>query len=250
MSRLLASLTDVAVDYGRGARALGPFSLSVREQEIIALVGQSGCGKSTALRLLAGLEAPGSGQVVRSVAAGRTAMVFQSPTLAPWSDCLTNVRLPLDLAGENRATSEKRARDALWSVGLADAARARPRQLSGGMAMRVALARALVVEPELLLLDEPFAALDSVTRRRLVEMTHAIQARTGAGVVFVTHDVEEAVYLADRVVVMTRGPGRLHAERSLPGARPRPSSWRADPAFLSAVDAVSGDLEAAMEARP
>lgn len=244
----VAALDGAVVRFAGRARPIGPLTLSVRPGEILALVGASGAGKSTALSLLAGLRNAEEGGV-RPGPAGRVGMVFQSPTLAPWIDVLTNVALPLELAGTPREAARDRARAALTSVGLGDRTGALPRQLSGGMAMRAALARALVVDPDLLLLDEPFAALDTVTRRRLIEALHAqwaVRAPRPA-VVFVTHDVEEAVYLAGRVVVLGSDDGRVRAEIVCPGVLPRPADHRADPAFRAAVDAVAEALAVAMD---
>ena len=242
-----AALSDVVVAYP-GRPPLGPLTLGVAPGEIVALVGASGAGKSTTLRLLAGLERPAGGHVVRAAAPGRTGFVFQSPTLMPWADARANVALPLTLAGVPDAEASARAAHALAAVGLGDRLEARPSELSGGMAMRVSLARALVTRPDLLLLDEPFAALDSVTRRRLIEDLHALWAgaRPRPAVVFVTHDVEEAVYLAGRVVVLEAATGRAVADLPTPGAPPRPGLWRADPAYRQAVEAVAEALAASM----
>jgi NitT/TauT family transport system ATP-binding protein len=241
----VAALTDVEVDYARG-RALGPFSLGLAQGRITALVGPSGCGKSTALRLLAGLESPTRGQVTRAPGRGETAVVFQAPTLAPWLSAAANAALPLELAGVSRREALARAEEALKAVGLAEAARARPAQLSGGMAMRVSLARALVTRPRLLLLDEPFAALDEITRRTLADDVLSLWTQFSPAIVFVTHNVEEAVYMADRVVVMTRGPGRIAADVTVEGPLPRPKGFRVTPVFRETVEAVSAALAQGM----
>ncbi|MDB5420012.1 MAG: transporter, ATP-binding protein [Phenylobacterium sp.] len=243
----VAALAAVEVDYARG-RALGPFSLSIRESEIVALVGPSGCGKSTALRLLAGLEAPSRGEVRRTPGRGETAVVFQAPTLAPWLSARANAALPLELAGVGGSEARRRAGEALARVGLVGAEAARPAQLSGGMAMRVSLARALVTEPRLLLLDEPFAALDEITRRALADDVLKLWQGLQPAIVFVTHNVEEAVYMASRVVVMSRGPGRLAGEVAVEGPLPRPAGFRTTAAFRRTVEAVSKALVQGMAA--
>ncbi|MFL5296133.1 MAG: ABC transporter ATP-binding protein [Phenylobacterium sp.] len=244
---MAAALRDVEVEYPRG-RALGPFSLSIGEGEIVALVGPSGCGKSTALRLLAGLEVPSRGEVVRAAGRGETAVVFQAPTLAPWMSARANAALPLALAGVAAAEAGRRADAALARVGLAGAEAARPAQLSGGMAMRVSLARALVTEPRLMLLDEPFAALDEITRRALADDVLKLWAEIRPAIVFVTHNVEEAVYMASRVVVMTAGPGRTAAEVPVAGPLPRPPQFRTTAGFRATAEAVSEHLARGMAA--
>ncbi len=240
----LAALTDVEVDYPGRGRALGPFSLEIEAGGITALVGPTGCGKSTALRLLAGLEAPTRGSVRRELGRGDTSVVFQAPTLMPWASALANVALPLELSGREDANTLARA--ALGRVGLACAVDARPSELSGGMAMRVSLARALVTGPRLLLLDEPFAALDSITRRALVEDVHRLWAETRPAIVFVTHDVDEAVHLASRIVVMTPGPGVQAAAFDVEGPLPRPEGFRLSPAFRETAEKVTAALGHAM----
>lgn len=237
----VAALSDVEVDYDRGL-ALGPVSLSIGPGETVALVGPSGCGKSTALRLLAGLEQPTRGQVTRAAGRGETAVVFQAPTLAPWLSARANVALPLELAGTPRAEARRRADEALARVGLAGAQAARPTQLSGGMAMRVSLARALVTAPKLLLLDEPFAALDEITRRTLADDVLTLWAATRPAIVFVTHNVEEAVYMASRVVVLSRGPGRIAGDFAVEVPLPRPPQFRTQAAFRATAEAVSAAL--------
>jgi NitT/TauT family transport system ATP-binding protein len=235
-------LEAVEVDYG-GRRALGPVSLSLAPGEIIALVGPSGCGKSTALRLLAGLEQPSRGSVLRTPGRGETSVVFQTATLAPWASALTNVALPLELAGVNKVQARTRAGEALDRVGLVGAHEAKPAQLSGGMAMRVSLARALVTQPRLLLLDEPFAALDEITRRRLADDVLALWAELKPAIVFVTHNVEEAVYMASRVVVMSPGPGRIAGETAIDAPLPRPPGFRTTALFREAAERVTDQLE-------
>ena len=243
----IAALIEVGVDYPRGA-ALGPFSLSIGAGEIVALVGPSGCGKSTALRLLAELETPTRGEVARAAGRGETAVVFQTPTLAPWLSARANAALPLELAGIARAVAAERADAALARVGLAGAEQARPAQLSGGMAMRVSLARALTTEPKLLLLDEPFAALDEITRRALADDVLTLWADIRPAIVFVTHNVEEAVYMASRVVVMTKGPGRTAGEIAVDGPLPRPAGFRTTGVFRATVETVSLALAKGMGA--
>ncbi len=245
---LVAALRAVEVAYG-GRPALGPFDLALAPGEIVALVGPSGCGKSTALRLLAGLEQPVRGEVVRTPGRGETSVVFQAPTLMPWANAAANVALPLELSGVAKAEARHRADEALAKVGLGQVATLKPAQLSGGMAMRVSLARALVTRPRLLLLDEPFAALDEITRRKLADDVLALWAETRPAIVFVTHNVEEAVYMAARAVVMSPGPGRSAGETEVAGPLPRPAQFRTTEGFRAAAEKVSLDLDRAMAGR-
>jgi len=238
-----ASLDGATVRFPE--RTVGPIDLIVAPGSITAIVGASGSGKSTALTLLAGLRRPDAGRAAPG-ATGRVSMVFQSPTLMPWADAWTNVALPLELAGVARVEARARAADALSRVGLGDRLTALPRELSGGMAMRCALARALVTEPDLLLLDEPFAALDTVTRRRLIADLHAAWAATKPAIVLVTHDVEEAVFLAGTAVVLDPF-GRVAARIDVAGDLPRPPGFRDAPTARAAVADVGAALAATLE---
>ena len=206
-------LAGVGHRYPSGTRALEGVTLEVARGEVLCLLGASGCGKSTLLRIIAGLIAPSEGRVAWPEGRPRDiGFVFQDPTLMPWSRARENVALPLRLRGVPRAEREARAEAALDAVGLAGFAHALPRELSGGMRMRVSIARALVTEPALLLMDEPFAALDEMTRARLNDDLLAVAAARGITVVFVTHSVFESAYLADRVVVLAPRPGRVAAD--------------------------------------
>jgi NitT/TauT family transport system ATP-binding protein len=244
----VAALQSAEVDYGRRL-ALGPFSLDLQSGEIVGLVGPSGCGKSTALRLLAGLETPTRGGVTRAAVRGETSVVFQAPTLMPWASALDNVALPLELAGLPKAQARDLAFAGLAGVRLQEAGAVKPCQLSGGMAMRVSLARALATNPRLLLLDEPFAALDDITRRDLARDIHHLWAQQRPAILFVTHNVEEAVFMASRVLVMTPGPGRVAAEMQVDAPLPRPEGFRFSRLFLETVEQVSNALALAMAAQ-
>lgn len=220
----MLSLTGVSKRYDGGHLAVDGVDLIVGEHEIVSLVGTSGCGKSTLLRCIAGLEAPTGGTIeldrrpVRGPTA-RVAMLFQEPRLMPWLNVRENVRLAL--SGIPKAEQNARIDAALEDVGLSDAADAWPKQLSGGMAQRASLARALVAQPSVLLLDEPFGALDSFTKTRLQDHLLGLWTRARFTLVFVTHDVEEAAVLADRIVVIRDQPGRVHSEIPVHAPRPR-----------------------------
>lgn len=191
--------------------AVDAFDLDIAEGELVALLGPSGCGKSTLLRLAAGLDRPDAGEVEVSIpkAAGSIGFVFQDAHLLPFRTVLENVELPLELSGVDKARRLRAAREALAAVELEGAEERFPYELSGGMRMRVSIARALVTEPKLLLLDEPFAALDEITRHRLDERLRALWAERGLTILFVTHSIAEAVYLADRAIVLSRSPARI-----------------------------------------
>jgi NitT/TauT family transport system ATP-binding protein len=209
--------------------ALAGIDLAVNAGDFVALLGPSGCGKSTLLRLVAGLDRPERG-VVRGDSA-RIGMVFQDAHLLPWRDVLANVELPLELLGRPSAERRARAEAAIAQVGLGDAARRYPAELSGGMRMRASLARALVTEPRLLLLDEPFAALDELTRMALDDELRRLWREAGLTVLFVTHSIAEAAYLAERVVVLSRRPARMVLDHRLALPAERTAVLRAEPAF-------------------
>jgi NitT/TauT family transport system ATP-binding protein len=226
----LLALHGVGMTFPNGVRALDGFELTVARGEFLSLLGPSGCGKSTVLRLAAGLAQPTEGRVDRP-AGVQVGVVFQEPTLMPWSDAFDNVRLPLRLAGRGAAEVRDEVMAMLERVGLADFAHAYPRELSGGMRMRVSIARALVTRPGLLLLDEPFAALDEITRGRLDDDLLALWGEQGLTVVFVTHSVYEAVYLSTRVAVLAGRPGRVVQTQHIDAPHPRDEHFRASPDY-------------------
>ncbi|HMH65257.1 MAG TPA: ABC transporter ATP-binding protein [Rhizomicrobium sp.] len=238
----MIALQGVAKRFGNGTQALRDLSFQVAAGEFVSLLGPSGCGKSTALRLAAGLLAPDAGKV--TYAGGEIGFVFQEPTLMPWADALTNARLPLDLKGIARTEANDRAANALARVGLKGFEHAFPRELSGGMKMRVSIARALAAQPKLLLLDEPFAALDEITRNALGNDLLKLWREDGLTVLFVTHSAAESSYLAERVLVMTPRPGRIAANITLPAGR----DDRLSVQTVEAQRAISAALTQAMAA--
>src|ERR1700724_3299698 len=229
---LAVSLRGVTKLLDNGVMALGPLDLDVARGEFVSLRGPSGCGKSTALRLVAGLSAPTSGTVLVSRSVGEPrgkhaiGFVFQERPLMPWTSVRDNVRLPLKLAHAASGEADARVEEALTQVGLADFADAYPRELSGGMKMRVSLARALVTDPDILLMDEPFPALDEITRFRLNNDLLTLWRKLNKTVVFVTHSVFESVYLSKRVVVMTQRAGRLTADIAIETSERRTDDFR------------------------
>ena len=245
---LAVSLRAVTKIYDRGVMALGPLDLDVARGEFVSLLGPSGCGKSTALRLIAGLNAPTSGsiKVAHRADADRARhsidFVFQEPTLMPWASVRENVRLPLKLAHVPATAADARVGEALAQVGLSEFADAFPRELSGGMKMRVSLARALVTNPDILLMDEPFAALDEITRFRLNNDLLALWRNLRKTVIFVTHSVFESVYLSQRVIVMTARPGRISAEFRIDAPEPRGEDFRTSADYAGICRTVSSAL--------
>ena len=245
----IVRLHNVGKTFESGTVALEGFDLDIREGEFVSLLGPSGCGKSTALRLIAGLSTPSDGAVEWADGeqdTGRIGFVFQEPTLMPWADVAANVRLPLTLAHADAGEARASAVRALERVGLADFAASYPRELSGGMKMRASLARALVTEPRLLLMDEPFAALDEITRFRLNNDLLALWQELRRTVIFVTHSVFESVYLSQRIVVMTPRPGRVFAEVPIAAPYPRDETFRTSADYAGYCRTVSQALSKAM----
>ncbi len=228
--------------------ALKGMSLDVREGDFISLLGPSGCGKSTALRLLAGLSHPSRGRIAwdGGQEEGDLGVVFQEPTLMPWATVAQNVWLPLRLRGKSYAAVKDEVLEALRLVGLEKFQTAYPRELSGGMKMRVSIARALVTRPRLVLMDEPFAALDEITRFRLNDDLLALRDRIGCTVVFVTHSVFESVFLSDRIVVMAARPGRVIRELAVDAPYPRTDAFRTSAEYAAYCRDASDALHAAM----
>ncbi|EPX95784.1 MULTISPECIES: ABC transporter ATP-binding protein [Ralstonia] len=243
---------QVEKTYPNGTVALERVKLAIQPGEFVSLLGPSGCGKSTLLKLFAGLEQPSAGHVrwwggptlaAGIGAPGRTlAMVFQEATLMPWAKVADNTRLPLDLARMPRAEADERVRRALALVGLGQFGQVYPRELSGGMQMRVSIARALATDPDLLLMDEPFGALDEFTRNKLDADLRALWAERGLTVVFVTHSIYEAVYLSSRVIVMAARPGRVIADVPIEGPAVRDEAFRVSPVFMQTCAQLSALL--------
>jgi len=249
----VVEVRGLAKTYPGGTAALAPVDLVVSRGEFVTLLGPSGCGKSTLLNLIAGLLAPsagelrwwGNGATPSGEAGRRIGFVFQAPTLMPWARVQDNVALPLALAHAPTPQRRAAAARALAQVGLGGFERALPRELSGGMQMRVSIARALAVEPDLLLMDEPFGALDEFTRQRLDLDLLALWSRRTLTVVFVTHSIQEAVFLSTRVVVMGARPGRILADRAIEWPGARDDAFRVSTAFAEHARALSACVAAA-----
>lgn len=252
----LVTLDDVSLHYGgdAGTLAVEGLDLKVGRGEFVAVVGPSGCGKSTLMKLVTGLQAPSDGVVI---VAGKevsepvsiVGMAFQNPTLLPWRTTLDNILLPLEIVEphkrrlrRHKAEYVAKAEGLLELVGLKGFGSKFPWQLSGGMQQRANLCRALIHEPELIMLDEPFGALDAFTREELWMVIRDIHATKGITIVLVTHDLREAAYLADRVVVMTARPGRVKLERQVPFARPRPLDLMYEKPFVDLVHELRAEI--------
>ena len=243
----VVAVEGAAKTYASGTQALVPVQLRVDAGEFVTLLGPSGCGKTTLLRMVAGLLAPSSGRirwwgadhVPTADSSRRLAMVFQSPTLMPWARVGANVRLPLDLARMPRDEADRTAQAVLTGVGLHEAGPRYPRELSGGMQMRVSIARALVTAPTLLLMDEPFGALDEFTRHRLDADLTALWRTRGLTVLFVTHSIQEAVFLSTRVIVMAARPGRVIADVPILAMHPRTADFRGSAPYAAMCESLS-----------
>lgn len=249
--------TAIAIDnlskrFNNEVVALQDVNLHIEPSDFLTLVGPSGCGKSTLLRIIAGLSDKSTGEIHwrDRTLKEQLAFVFQEPALMPWATVRDNVRLPLKLAGVSKQTADETIAKTLELVKLENFAKAYPRQLSGGMKMRVSIARALVTEPNILLMDEPFGALDDITRTNLNDELLSLWNQQRPTVVFVTHNIYEAVYLSKRVVVMAARPGRAIAEIPIDEPLPRTGVFRTSEAYLEYCREVSAALSQAMDSQP
>jgi NitT/TauT family transport system ATP-binding protein len=254
LRRTVVSMRNVNKIFSNGTLALKDMSLDVFRGEFISLLGPSGCGKSTALRIIAGLGGATSGQIdwpsskinSRGLPEGDIGFVFQEPTLMPWQTVFGNVYLPLRLKGVSKAAARPQIMETLASVGLADFEKSYPRELSGGMKMRVSIARALVTKPTLLLMDEPFAALDEITRQKLNDDVLRLWKQSGVTVIFVTHSVFESAYLSNRIVVMKARPGQVYADIPLHTSTERNADYRTSEEYRATTHEVSRALQEAI----
>ena len=242
-------MRDVLKVFNGTVTALKGMSLTVNAGDFISLLGPSGCGKSTALRLIAGLMQPTQGRILWEGGRGTDdlGVVFQEPTLMPWATVARNVWLPFRLRGQSYASVKDRIAEILALVGLERFADSYPRELSGGMKMRVSIARAMVTHPRLILMDEPFAALDEITRQKLNIDLLALKAKIGCTVIFITHSVFESVFLAERVIVMAARPGRVSAELTVDAPYPRDAAFRTSAEYAAHTQLVSAALLQAIE---
>ncbi len=240
----MLTISGLGKQFDGGVTALQDIDLRLETGEFVAILGPSGCGKSTLLRIAAGLTPPSSGKIAWDIpqAPGNVGVVFQEPTLMPWATACKNVEAPLRIAGVAANARRDRADAALNMVGLQDFAGVYPRTLSGGMKMRVAIARALVTRPKVLLLDEPFAALDEITRQQLNDDLLRICDASRLSVVFITHSASEAVYLSSRVLIMRARPGKIIRELKIDAPRPRSNPFRHSGEFARLCGEVSGAL--------
>lgn len=247
----IVTLSGVGKVFGSGTEALSAIDLTVNAGAFVTLLGPSGCGKSTILRLMAGLDEPTTGSIAWH--GGRrpeVGFVFQEPTLMPWAAVFENVWLPLRLKGVSRRAATGTVMSALEAVGLADFAGALPRELSGGMKMRASIARALAINPRVLFMDEPFAALDEITRFRLNDDLLRLWDENGWTILFVTHSVFEAVYLSERIAVMGPRPGRIMNDVAIDEPYPRDASFRTSQRYAETAATVSAALSRAMGEGP
>jgi NitT/TauT family transport system ATP-binding protein len=252
----ILELRAVGKRFASGLTALAGVDLTVVRGEFVSLLGPSGCGKSTLLRIVAGLTPPSAGTChvaladgpTHRIPAGRIGFVFQDPTLMPWSTVTSNVLLPFRIAGDAGSRQRERVAAAIRAVGLGGFENAYPHQLSGGMRMRVSIARALVTDPDLLLLDEPFAALDEITRLALNDDLLRLWEERRPTILFVTHSVFESAYLSTRIAVMTARPGRIIADLPVELPQPRSRETRTSPAYAALCDGISARLAEAMAA--
>jgi NitT/TauT family transport system ATP-binding protein len=237
-------MRDVLKVFNGTVTALKGMNLTVNAGDFISLLGPSGCGKSTALRLIAGLMQPTQGRILWEGThdTGDLGVVFQEPTLMPWATVARNVYLPFRLRSKSFASVEGEIREALSLVGLDKFADAYPRELSGGMKMRVSIARALVTNPRLILMDEPFAALDEITRQKLNNDLLELKSKIGCTVIFVTHSVFESVFLSDRIIVMAARPGRVVDEIRVYAPYPRDMAFRTSAEYAAHTGVVSKSL--------
>jgi len=255
-TRPLVSIRNVSKQFANGTIAIRGVDLDLRDGEFVSLLGPSGCGKSTLLRIIAGLGAPSAGTVewptashdVSGEAHPDHGFVFQDPTLMPWANALKNTMLPLTLAGVGNGEAEQHSAEMLALVGLKGFEKSYPRELSGGMKMRVSIARALVTHPKILLMDEPFAALDEITRHKLNDDLLALWWQNRFTAVFVTHSVFESVYLSQRIVVMAARPGRVMADLRSEAPYPRDALFRTSPEYAHLCRVASGTLREAIAA--